>query len=594
MKVNNKIDKSAALRTVHFYWQELKRHKLLVFLALALMPAEIFLLSFAVPFIVAQIIDILTVQSITPDQVWPVFGPYVLATAAATLVGLIFQTINGYAGWILVQRAQYNLGQQAFHALSEQSMHFHNNRFGGSLVSQTSRFVSAFDSLFDAIADDIIPILCNIIFVIVMCWSISWQFVVILLVLIVVYTVIAYFAYRKTYGANIELTDAYNANSGQLADSVSNIQAVKSYGREKFERKLFQKTNGKIYRKAIRLIVLCLKRDSIFNVVVLAITVSAVVFMVGGNAWLGISIGAIVMLFTYTQQILSKLWSVNNIMRRVNSSMGNAYEMTKILDEPRMVVDAPQARKLTVGPGEVKFDHITFQYADGNETVLDDLTIRIKPGQRVGFVGHSGSGKTTVTKLLLRFADVNSGAILIDGQDIKKVTQESLRHSIAYVPQETNLFHRTIAENIAYGRPKATREEIIWAAEQANAWEFIEKLPQGLETMVGERGVKLSGGQRQRVAIARAILKDAPILVLDEATSALDTESEKLIQAALTNLMKGRTSVVIAHRLSTVAELDRIIVLDEGRIIEDGKHVELIKNGGKYAKLWNRQTGLSE
>jgi ATP-binding cassette subfamily B protein len=182
----------------------------------------------------------------------------------------------------------------------------------------------------------------------------------------------------------------------------------------------------------------------------------------------------------------------------------------------------------------------------------------------------------------------------VDGQDIRDVSQESLHHAIAYVPQETNLFHRTIAENIAYGKPNATREQIIWAACQANAWEFIEKLPDGLETMVGERGVKLSGGQRQRVAIARAILKNAPILVLDEATSALDTESEKLIQDALNNLMKGRTSIVIAHRLSTVAELDRIIVLDDGRVIEDGKHAELIKTDGKYANLWNRQTGLAK
>lgn len=203
----------------------------------------------------------------------------------------------------------------------------------------------------------------------------------------------------------------------------------------------------------------------------------------------------------------------------------------------------------------------------------------------------SGSGKTTLTKLLLRFADVNKGEILIDGQNIRDITQTSLREAIAYVPQESSLFHRSVYDNIAYGRPGSTREEVLKAARLANADEFIKKLPDGYETMVGERGIKLSGGQRQRIAIARAILKDAPILVLDEATSALDSESEALIQGALTNLMKGRTSIVVAHRLSTIAGLDEIVVLDDGKIVEQGTHRELLKKGGEYQKLWSRQSG---
>ena len=234
---------------------------------------------------------------------------------------------------------------------------------------------------------------------------------------------------------------------------------------------------------------------------------------------------------------------------------------------------------------------ITFKHHDAKTPIFNDFSLRIKAGERVGLVGISGSGKTTLTKLLLRFADVDSGEILIDGQNISEVQQVSLRENIAYVPQETTLFHRSIAENIAYGKPDATQKEIERAAKLANAHEFIQELPNGYETLVGERGIKLSGGQRQRVAIARAILKDAPILVLDEATSALDSESEALIQDALEKLMKGRTSIVVAHRLSTIASMDKIVVLDDGKIVEQGSHHALIKRGGAYSQLWSRQSG---
>ena len=238
-------------------------------------------------------------------------------------------------------------------------------------------------------------------------------------------------------------------------------------------------------------------------------------------------------------------------------------------------------------------DKVTFTHDEGQgDTLFHDFSLTVNPGEKIGLVGSSGSGKTTLTKLLLRFADIDSGEIAIDGQDIAEVTQASLREQIAYVPQEPLLFHRSVRENIAYGRPDATDTEIEKAAKKAGAYDFIVNLQDGFDTLVGERGVKLSGGQRQRIAIARAILKNAPILILDEATSALDSESEALIQKSLETLMKNRTSIVIAHRLSTIAKLDRIIVLENGRIVEDGTHDQLLaKKRGVYAKLWARQSG---
>jgi ATP-binding cassette subfamily B protein len=240
----------------------------------------------------------------------------------------------------------------------------------------------------------------------------------------------------------------------------------------------------------------------------------------------------------------------------------------------------------------VEFDHVTFTHdGAGVDALFEDFTLTIAPGEKIGLVGHSGSGKTTLTRLLLRFSDVDSGAIRIDGQDLRDVTQASLRRSIAYVAQEPLLFHRSIEDNIAYGRPDATPELVRAAAVKASADEFISRLPSGYATTVGERGVKLSGGQRQRIAIARAVLKDANLLVLDEATSALDSESEVHIQAALAEAMKGRTTIVIAHRLSTVQAMDRIVVLADGRIVEQGSHAELLAAGGVYAGLWSHQSG---
>ena len=307
-----------------------------------------------------------------------------------------------------------------------------------------------------------------------------------------------------------------------------------------------------------------------------------------------VSVGLLVAFGTYINMFWNPVMNLSNFYNQVITNLTAAERIFDILDTEPDIFDSEKVRELPEVEGRVEFENVSFTYDEGTpaETkVLENVSFLIEPGETIALVGPTGAGKTTVVNLISRFYEIQNGRILVDGQDISTHTQQSLRRQIAYVPQEALLFHRSIAENIAYGKPDATEEEIREAARLANALEFIEELPNQFDTLVGERGIKLSGGQRQRIAIARAILADAPILILDEATSALDSDSEALVQDALKNLMQGRTSIVVAHRLSTVASLDRIVVLQDGEIVEDGTHETLINAGGVYSHLWNRQTG---
>ena len=585
--------KSTARRTLHYYWAATSKH-LGLFIGLMLSSIGfIVLLSYGNPLLMSMIVDRVSETPVAPDQVFEVFGPYIIALIAINLIGQACSKVQDYTSFKLEIAASYDLATEAFDALSNQSMTFHSNRFGGTLVSQTAKFMNAYSQMLENITFPFLPIICSIIATCVILIPRVPAYVVILMALLVVYAIVSYVMYKRILSLNEDAADAQNTLSGALSDAVTNILAVKTYGREDYERELFDHANREVVARDTKRMMASLARGIITACIALAIMSVVAVFIAGGNAWFGITPGTLVIMFTYTYTITNQFNFISRGLQRFNVAFGDASGMTAVLDEPRLVADEPNAKPLKVTAGDIDFKDLNFWYTDGNAKtkVFDNFNLHIPAGQRVGLVGRSGAGKTTLTKLLLRLSDIQEGEILIDGQNVAKCTQQSLRRQVAYVPQEALLFHRTIAENIAYARPDASMDEIREAACQANALEFIERLPQGFDTVTGERGIKLSGGQRQRIAIARAMLANAPILVLDEATSALDSESEKLVQDALEKLMQGRTSIVVAHRLSTVASLDRIVVLDRGKIVEDGPHAELIAQGGEYAQLWSRQTG---
>ena len=378
---------------------------------------------------------------------------------------------------------------------------------------------------------------------------------------------------------------------GDVADTLTNSLVVKSYASEGREIAKLQKKTRRftvIFRKDIGFIM----TEGSTRVLLMIITQIVAIILSAGLIKNGqMNIATAVFVLAYMQRIGSQLFVLGDIINGYDQAFLDAQPMTEMLLSQNSVDNISGSKDLVLKSPSITLHDVTFRYPSTNIDVLSKVSLTIPAGQKVGLVGPSGAGKSTLVNLLLRFSDTTEGSILIDGQDIKNITQSSLRNNIAYVPQEPMLFHRSIKENIIYGKPNASEKQIISAAKRSNALDFINQLPQSFDTMVGERGIKLSGGQRQRVAIARAILKDSPILILDEATSALDSESEKLIQESLENLMKNRTSIVIAHRLSTIAKLDRIIVLENGKIIEDGTHQNLLAQKGTYAKLWAHQSG---
>ena len=562
------------------------RRNLAIFFAILTVAMNLF----AGPLIIAQLLSIIQHNQLhDAKNLWTLIALYGASELWTSVIG---NRLITYIVWTFETAMQRDLYARCFSKLTNQTLFFHSNKFGGSLVSQTNKLVGAVESFWDTIIWSILPLIISLVGSIIVLSTLLWQYALFLLIFSIVFSLVVYYGSKPMAKLTKKEAKASNKLNGQLADVISNVLAVKSSGAESTEQKFFTKTVNSWRDSSLDVMRGFLKVSTIYSSINMVIKIGAIAFAVYAAQNNLVSVASVYLIITYTGSVAHELWNMNGIMRNYNRIIGNANDMVEILQTPTTLIDKSDS-KLKVTNGEISMDKITFTHDEGQgDTLFHDFSLEIKPGEKIGLVGASGSGKTTLTKLLLRFADIDSGKITIDGQDISEVTQASLRAKIAYVPQEPLLFHRSVRENIAYGRPDATDAEIEEAAKKAGAYDFIVGLKDGFDTMVGERGIKLSGGQRQRVAIARAILKDAPILVLDEATSALDSESEALIQKSLETLMENRTSIVIAHRLSTIAKLDRIIVLKNGKIVEDGSHDELInKKRGVYAKLWARQSG---
>jgi ATP-binding cassette, subfamily B, bacterial len=515
----------------------------------------------------------------------------VLLLAGAWLGG---EAVWRLAGWLL-SRLEYHairaLHVEAMDELFAKDVGFFHNNFAGSLTKRVLGYARRFEDVFDVCAFSIVGNLLPLTFAIIVLAQFSGWLIVILLAMLVISFLCLRPLIRRRHQLVQLREEASNALAGHVADSITNAETVRAFAREPEEAAIHARNVDDFTLKMRRSWDYQNTRVDVVTspLNVLTNTLGLIVALAVGRGS-GFAVEAVFLTFSYFAQSTRVMWEFNRIYRNLESSLTDAAQFTELLLDPPAIVDADPVQPFEPRDAGVSFRAVRFAYPS-RAPLFDGFDLTIAPGEKVGLVGRSGGGKTTLTRLLLRFADLDQGAIEIGGQNIARIAQSSLRGSIATVPQEPAMFHRTIADNIRFGRPCATDREVHRAAELAHATEFIAALPAGFNTLVGERGVKLSGGQRQRIAIARAILKDAPILVLDEATSALDSESEKHIQEALWTLMRDRTAIVIAHRLSTVRRMDRLVVLEAGKIIEQGRHDQLLAGRGQYAALWAHQSG---
>lgn len=587
--IEKKKKSTRSMPVIRDYFTAAKKYPLLLFVLIAASGAYS-VASVIAPLFIKNFIDIIadeSVGTVAVASLASILGFYTLVLLVRWIIGRIQILSLVY----LESKVIVDLYDRAFSYLIRHSHNFFTSNFAGTLQRRVSRYAQSFDSIVETFVFDFFStgvFFAGAIFVL---WQRSPMLGIAIGIWAIIFIYIQVLVAKYRHPLRIARAEAESQLTGVLSDSISNQSTVSQFAASRHEQTMLGGALGNWYQAAMRTHIADWWIWGIQGL--FAVIIEVVLLFAAFTLWQQelLTVGDFVLIQIYVIGLIERISYIGNSIRRLFSAFADVQEMIDIFDTPYAIADKAGARPLAIEKGEISLDQVSFSFS-GEHPVLSDFNLTIEAGEKVALVGPSGAGKSTVTKLLLRMYDVTDGSIRIDGQDIGQVTQESLRESISFVPQDPILFHRSLKDNIRYARPDATDEEVVDAAKKAHCHEFITGLKTGYDTHVGERGVKLSGGERQRVAIARAILKNAPILILDEATSALDSESEALIQDALRVLMEGKTVIVIAHRLSTIMTMDRIIVIEGGKIAAEGTHGELVTHkGGLYQKLWSIQAG---
>ncbi len=575
-----------------YYWSHLRVYKWIYFASLGAFAISAILLNIIVPIVYKHIFDLIAsgdAAILIKDEL---MGALFLAILLI-IISNIMSLIGEYMYPASQSKVMKSLLDYAYARVQNHSSSFFADNFTGGLVAKIKRLHESYERIQDIVS---FQIWMNGIILTSTFVALLWFAPILALIFIVwlAFFIIGTVLFIKPMSDRDTLHSEEKSNTtAVLADSITNVGTIKMFANSLVEYSVFAQQTDK-EEKARYKAWLMHNHLRAFQMIATALAEIASMY-IAIHLWIdgSISIGTIMLMQIYLFKVFVMVWNMGRQMSAMVNAFADAKEIIDIFETPIDVQDIAKPEKCKIKAGKIEVKDINFSYHSGEEegeSIFKDFSLVAASGEKIGLVGHSGSGKTTITKLLLRFMDIDSGEILIDGQNIAKIKQDDLRRNISYVPQDPILFHRSLRENIAYGKSDATEAEMVAAAKAANAHDFITSLPQGYDTLVGERGIKLSGGERQRVAIARAMLKDAPILILDEATSALDSISERHIQEAFERLMKGRTTLAIAHRLSTIQKMDRIVVFDKGAIVEQGTHAELTKNDGVYAELWQEQS----
>ncbi|MFH1012541.1 MAG: ABC transporter ATP-binding protein [Candidatus Peregrinibacteria bacterium] len=582
MKLNTK-------RTFRYYWKHVKRYKWLAMFILVFIALNS-IVNLTVPYFYKRFFDALVGQGVV-EAIAPALFLIILWIFGLNIVQWALWRGMNFANAYFQVRVMADISNECFSYLHQHSYNFFTSNFVGSLVKRVNRLVRSFEGMADQFTYNLGQLIFNVLIIFGVLFWLHPIIGVVMFGWTVFFIAVNYFFSNFKLKYDIARAKADTRISSALADTITNNTNIKLFAALSYEFERFKAITHDWFEKTRHAWNLDQIAEAVQTFLMIFLEFGIFYFAIGLWKQGILTVGDFVWIQSYLLTLFHRLWDFGRVIRQVYGHLADAEEMIVILNTPHAVRDRTKAKPISITHGKIEFKNVFFTYSKGSE-VIRQLNLIIKPGEKVALIGPSGGGKSTVAKLILRLHDVWKGKILIDGQDISRVTQDSLRSQISLVPQDPILFHRSLMENIRYGNHEANEKEAIAAAKLAYCHEFISKLPKQYGTYVGERGIRLSGGERQRVAIARAILANAPVLILDEATSSLDSESELLIQEALSHLMKQKTTLVIAHRLSTIMKMDRIVVLQGGKVVEEGTHADLVAKGsGLYKKLWDLQVG---